>query len=525
MREIKKDSSMLRLKISTRTLDETVTLVQMWLDNPRFSRLIITLNAVMWQKATEDRELSEILNSAQLITVDGFGVKQLLRHYGVSISEQVRGIDLLERLLQCCACSGYSVFFWGARPRISQRLQLRISQKFPQLRAFFLHGYTNVDEAIKKITVLKPNLVVAGLGCPKQEKALIRLLPQIPGAVGIGVGGALDVLSGQKRRAPQIFSRMGCEWLFRWLQDPRKIREAVQLLKFCRFFTGFSRKIKRNIFDYSIIFLGATLVGLGLSWILVPNRIASGGVSGLAVIAYHLWSWPVAQTIFFFNLPLFFLGIRFFGLSYGAKTIWGTVIVSLMTSFWTEFVRILPLTHDPLLASIYGGLCGGLGMGLVFRQQGTTGGTDLAARLLNRSSGLSIGTSLLIFDGFVVLMAGVAFGSPELSLYALISIAVSSKVLDWVVNGLNYAKAALIISDKDEMIGREILRQLKRGVTAWQGNGLYSGKERKVLLCVVARSEIMLLKETVKRCDTQAFVIIADVHEVLGEGFADYSEK
>ncbi len=279
--------------------------------------------------------------------------------------------------------------------------------------------------------------------------------------------------------------------------------------------------IRRELRDYLGILLGVTITSLSLVWLLIPNKIAAGGVSGLAIILYYLWGWPVAWTMLMMNLPLFLACLWTFGPRFGAKTLFGAAFISITTEFWGKFVHLLPLTKDPLLASLYGGVIAGVGMGLAFRFRGTTGGTDLAAQLLNRFTGISIGQSLLIFDGSIIFLAGLVFRSTELALYAVITLFVTGKVLDTVLEGFDYAKAAFIVSEHSEEIGRKILSELQRGATGLFGRGLYSTERKEVILCVISRAEEGKLKELVRQIDPKAFVIISDVHEVLGEGFKE----
>jgi uncharacterized membrane-anchored protein YitT (DUF2179 family) len=277
--------------------------------------------------------------------------------------------------------------------------------------------------------------------------------------------------------------------------------------------------VRREILDYLGITVGVSITALALVWLLIPNKIAAGGVSGLGVIIYHLWKIPVAITMLLLNLPLFLVCLWVFGPRYGAKTLFGSTAISLMVQFWDSMINLTPLTRDPLLASLYGGVIAGVGMGLAFRCRGTTGGTDLAAQLFNRFTGISVGYSLLLFDSFVVVLAGLAFNSSELALYAIITIFVTSKALDAILEGLNYAKAAFIISDHSDQIGQRIISDLNRGATGLFGRGLYSTHNKQVILSVISRAEEIKLKELVHQIDPDAFVIISDVHEVLGEGF------
>lgn len=271
--------------------------------------------------------------------------------------------------------------------------------------------------------------------------------------------------------------------------------------------------------DYIGVFFGASLAALAMVWLLIPNKIAAGGVSGLAVVFYHLWNWPVAFSMLLMNVPLFLACLWFLGSRYGMKTLFGAGSISIMIEFWSRVVELPALTDDPVLAALYGGALAGLGMGLAFRYRGSTGGTDLAAQLLYRFSGLPVGNALMLFDSLVVVFAGFAFHSVELSLYAIIAIGVTGKAIDWVLEGWNHAKAAVIISNQASSIGERILADLQRGATSWQGQGLYSGENKQMILCVISRAEVIRLKELVHQLDPAAFIIIADIHEVLGEGF------
>jgi uncharacterized membrane-anchored protein YitT (DUF2179 family) len=279
--------------------------------------------------------------------------------------------------------------------------------------------------------------------------------------------------------------------------------------------------IRKELTDYVGILVGVTITALALVWLLIPNKIAAGGVSGLAIVFYYLWRWPVSWSMLMLNIPLFLACLWTFGPRFGAKTLFGAAFISIMTQFWDSVIDLLPLTKDPLLASLYGGVIAGVGMGIAFRFRGTTGGTDLAAQLVNRFAGIPVGQGLLFCDSAVIILAGLVFRSAELALYAIITLFITSKVLDAVLEGFDYAKAAFIISECSEEIGRRILSDLKRGATGLFGRGLYSTAKKEVVLCVISRAEEFKLKELVHQIDPNAFVIITDVHEVLGEGFKD----
>ncbi len=283
--------------------------------------------------------------------------------------------------------------------------------------------------------------------------------------------------------------------------------------------------IRREIIDYIGILIGVTITALALVWLLIPNKIAAGGVSGLAIVFYYLWKWPVAWTMLMLNIPLFLACLWVFGPRFGAKTLFGAAFISIMIQFWDLVVNLMPLTKEPLLASLYGGVIAGIGMGIAFRFRGTTGGTDLAAQLLNRFTGISVGYSLLLFDSAVIILAGLVFKSAELALYAIITLFITSKALDAILEGFDYAKAAFIISNNAEEISRIILTDLQRGATGLFGRGLYSTQTKEVILCVISRAEEFKLKELVHSIDPRAFIIITDVHEVLGEGFKEKTQN
>jgi uncharacterized membrane-anchored protein YitT (DUF2179 family) len=282
--------------------------------------------------------------------------------------------------------------------------------------------------------------------------------------------------------------------------------------------------IRRELIDYAGILIGVTITALALVWLLIPNKIAAGGISGLAIVFYYLWHWPVSWVMLMFNIPLFLACLWTFGPRFGAKTLFGAAFVSIMIQFWDSVINLLPLTKDPLLASLYGGVIAGIGMGIAFRFRGTTGGTDLAAQLLNRFAGVPMGQGLLLCDSAVIFLAGLVFHSAELALYAIITLFITSKVLDAVLEGFDYAKAAFIVSEYSQEIGQLILSDLQRGATGLFGRGLYSTAKKEVVLCVISRAEEFKLKELVHRIDPNAFIIITDVHEVLGEGFKEQTK-
>jgi uncharacterized membrane-anchored protein YitT (DUF2179 family) len=268
--------------------------------------------------------------------------------------------------------------------------------------------------------------------------------------------------------------------------------------------------------------IGILLTAWGLDAFLIPNKIAAGGVSGLATVIYHVAqsngiTLPVGIQMLVMNLALFIIAIRARGWRFAAKTIFGIVGLSLAVDLMAPLVPVLA-HEDLLLAALYGGATTGLGLGLVFKAGGNTGGSDLIAQMLSTRLPFGLGQLTLGVDAVVTLIAGIVFG-PELALYGAVAIFVSGGAIDLVLEGLSLNKAAFIISEQSQEIGQAILHDLGRGATAFNSRGLYSGAERETIFVVLARNEIDRLKEIVRTLDPDAMVVISDVHEVIGEGF------
>ncbi|MFW5998779.1 MAG: YitT family protein [Bacillota bacterium] len=276
------------------------------------------------------------------------------------------------------------------------------------------------------------------------------------------------------------------------------------------------KKFLLIIFEYTGITLGAVIIALGLSVFLIPNKIAAGGVSGFATIIYYWLNFPIGITMLFINIPLFILSIKVLGLTFATRSLYGITVLSFLIELFQGIVPVI--TQDLLLAAIYGGLLSGLGLGLVFRFNGTTGGTDMVAGLINYYTGISMGEGLFIADGLIVSLAGIFFNI-EVALYAAISIFIISKTIDMVQEGFGISKMVIIISDYNEKIRKKIINELDRGLTSLKGFGGYTSKEKEVLMCIISRSEVSKLKRMVYETDKEAFVTISNIHEVLGEGF------
>jgi len=276
--------------------------------------------------------------------------------------------------------------------------------------------------------------------------------------------------------------------------------------------------MNQRVKDYIWMTVGVGLAVAGLNLFLVPNTIAAGGISGIATILYHMFRMPLGLTIAVLNIPLFIFGFRAVGKSFAIRTAYSLILYSVAA----ELIPI-PAVQDRFLGCVYGGVLVGIGIVLVIRSGGSTGGTDMAAKMLSsRFKSVGIGTFVFCIDFVVIVAAGLLF-EPEVALYALASLYITSKLIDVITVGLSAAKAFYIISDKNEEIAAAILEKLKRGVTSLGAKGLYSGREKSVLMCVLPwRTEGVRLKRIVRSIDPSAFVIVADVSEVLGEGFAPH---
>lgn len=278
------------------------------------------------------------------------------------------------------------------------------------------------------------------------------------------------------------------------------------------------REWYKSVIKYIGMTIGVALIATSINIFLQPHAFAPGGTSGISIILNEATSGfiPVWFANLALNIPIFIAGLLALGKTFGAKSIYG--ILSL--SFFIWLIPSVETTSDLLLASIFGGVILGLGVGIVFRSGGTTGGSDTLGLLLNRQyPGIGISQFMLLIDSIVVIGSGIVTRNLEIPLYSIIVIYISSRVIDLVLNGIGYAKAVHIISDQPEKIGKSIMENLNRGVTVLKGKGFYTGKDKEVLLCIISRSQIVKLKDLVNDIDKSAFVMVTDATEVLGEGF------
>ena len=283
-----------------------------------------------------------------------------------------------------------------------------------------------------------------------------------------------------------------------------------------------SKNMYKNLMSYILLTLGTFFIAAGLLLFLEPNTIAPGGVTGLAIVIKKLTGVEIYLTNLIVNIPLFIAGVYVLGRSFGVKTAYGTAALSVFLWLFTIGDANYMATDDILLAAIFGGILVGVGIGLVFRGGGTTGGTDLGGAILNKLyPGLSIAKMMMILDLFVIAAAGIVDRKLETSLYSMIGLYVLVKVADFIVEGLDYSKSFHIVTDRPEEIGSVIIEKLGRGVTSLYGKGMYTGKDKQVLLVVVNRAQVSKLKDIVMEIDPRAFIMVSTTHEVLGEGFRE----
>ena len=299
----------------------------------------------------------------------------------------------------------------------------------------------------------------------------------------------------------------------------------------------------KPVIDYLAIAIGAAIMAIGIGIFLVDARVVPGGVSGLSMALYYLTAGavPIGLMIWIFNLPLFIWGVKELGKEFGLRTFYGFTLNSIFIDLFRgdipglEFIRLQDTEtiinlrqHDFLFLIITGAALLGIGLGIVFKFRGSTAGTDIVAAIMQKKFGMKPGTAIMIIDFFVICTAGIIIefrdlagerSAMTLTLYALFLLFVSSRLVDAIIDGFDYARAAYIISDKHKEIGEAIMNRLSRGVTALKARGIYKNIEREIIVTVVTLKELGTLTNLIKEIDPDAFVTVNNVHEVLGEGF------
>ncbi|NME34963.1 YitT family protein [Fusobacterium sp. FSA-380-WT-3A] len=275
--------------------------------------------------------------------------------------------------------------------------------------------------------------------------------------------------------------------------------------------------LKKYFFrDLFLITVGAFLIAFGIHYFYRANSLGSSGVTGISLILYYLFRFDMGITYALINIPLIILGYKLIGGKFILKTFYGTIITSLAFNILTK-IPINPL-EDKLVASIFGGIVVGLGLGSMFAAGGSSGGTDIIVKILTKYFDIPVGKAFFSMDFLILSISGFLFGK-EIFMYTLVGVFACTKVIDMIQDGFDSSKAITIISDKSLVIKDIIMKEAKRGTTIIKAQGGYRGEEKNMLSCIVSRYEVATIKRIIRSIDENAFVYITDVAEVLGKGF------
>jgi uncharacterized membrane-anchored protein YitT (DUF2179 family) len=274
---------------------------------------------------------------------------------------------------------------------------------------------------------------------------------------------------------------------------------------------AFASIIKRA----ALIIIGAILVAVSLEIFLVPNQVIDGGITGISIMISHLTGWSLGIFLFLLNLPFVFIGYKQIGKTFAISTVFGVIILSLGT-VWLHAVP--PLTEDPFLAAVFGGILLGIGIGIVLRYGGSLDGTEILSILFSKKLPFSVGQMVMFINLFILGAAGFVFGWDR-AMYSLIAYFIAFKMIDITMEGFEETKAVWIISDHALDLGEAILRRLGRGVTYLKGEGAFTGAGKRVIFCVITRLEEAKMKAIVEDIDPNAFLAVGNIHEVRGESF------
>ena len=273
------------------------------------------------------------------------------------------------------------------------------------------------------------------------------------------------------------------------------------------------------IFESIGLVLGCIFMSIGINMFLKPYTIAPGGLSGLSMVIGKVTGLPMSIVMLVIGVPLIIFSVKILGIKNSIKTLIGMSVFSAILSI-TSYLSNVHVTEDVLLCSISGALCLGIGLGIILKMDASTGGTDLIALMLNKVfPNVPLSKFMVMLDGMVVISAGLASKNLETALYSGVALYIIVKLVDAIVSDFNYSKAFMIISNEPNVLRDGITREIKRGVTFLQGKGGYTNEDKNVLLVVVSKNEEVHLKKVIKNIDPSAFIIVSDVHEVLGEGF------
>jgi uncharacterized membrane-anchored protein YitT (DUF2179 family) len=277
----------------------------------------------------------------------------------------------------------------------------------------------------------------------------------------------------------------------------------------------FGLKIKNILF----ILIGAAIMSFGLVNFNMQNKLAEGGFTGITLLFFFLFKWDPSYINLVLNIPLFFIGWKLLGRNAFLYTIVGTVGVSAFLWIFQRYTIDMPLKSDLTLAALFAGVFTGIGLGIIFRVGGTTGGVDIIARLVQKYAGWNMGKTMFMFDACVITVSLITYLNYKQAMYTLVAVFVGARVVDFMQEGAYTARGAMIISERNDQIANLIMSEMNRGVTVLKGYGSYTKSDREVLYCVVAKNEIVRLKNLITSIDPHAFISITIVHDVHGEGF------
>jgi len=278
----------------------------------------------------------------------------------------------------------------------------------------------------------------------------------------------------------------------------------------------FQLKIKNIL----LILLGAAIFAFGLVHFNMQNNLAEGGFTGITLLLYFLFQIDPSYSNLVLNIPLFAIGWKLLGKKSFLYTVIGTVAVSIFLFIFQRFQIAIPLDGDLFLAALFAGVFAGIGLGIIFRFGGTTGGVDIIARLIFKYKGISMGRTMFTFDATVILVSLLTYLDHKEAMYTLVAVFVGARVIDFMQEGAYAARGAMVISEKHyDELAAAIMKEMGRGVTMLKGYGSFTKEKREVLYCVVGRNEIVNLKRIIHAIDPHAFVSVIVVHDVMGEGF------
>ena len=281
----------------------------------------------------------------------------------------------------------------------------------------------------------------------------------------------------------------------------------------------------RHIKSILTIIFGAAIYAFGLTYFIVPHHLFEGGATGITLITYYLFNIPISVMNLIINIPLFILAWKIFG----AKTLYSSLLGTISLSIWLAIFDKIPLSFnlegDLVIVALVAGVLLGLGLGIIFNAGGTTGGTDIVARILNKYTNISVGKLLFALDFLILMLILIIFQDLRLVTYTLLFDFIVSRVIDLIGEGGYAGKGFMIITQKPMEVADKINEELGRGVTFISGQGYYSQKDLKIIYCIVARNEMIKMKELIHTIDPKAFITITEAHEILGEGFTFVNEE